>query len=84
MNQASYYPPRLARRYVVEPQGDQLICRRGSLRVSTKFAQTTIPLGRQSVAVRTAEVRPNYGLEGNFPPFEFDADGRAYASFPKI
>ena len=70
--------------YVVELQGDQLICRRGSLRVSTKFApQTTIPLGRQSVAVRTAEVRPNYGLEGNFPPFEFDADGRAYASFPK-
>ena len=38
--------------YVVELQGDQLICRRGSLRVSTKFApQTTIPLGRQSVAV---------------------------------
>ena len=70
--------------YVVELQENQLICRRGSLRVSTKFApQTTIPLGRQSVAVRTAEVRPNYGLEGNFTPFEFDADGRAYASFPK-
>ena len=70
----------VASEYIVDFQDNQLVCRRGLLRLppNTK-GELLAPLGMQSVAIRSVQGRSVFGSDSGLPRLEYDTNGQAYA-----